>query len=107
MNVIAALARNRAIGYKGRMPWRLPEDLQRFKAITMGHVLLMGRTTFESIGRPLPGRRTIVVTRRTDWSTRGAEIAASIDDAIEKAGPAEIFVAGGADIYRQTIDRAG
>lgn len=104
--LIAAMARNRAIGIKGQLPWRLSDDLKRFKAITMGHVLLMGRTTFDSIGRPLPGRRTIVVTRQRDWSAPGVEVAHTIDEAIEKAGHHQIFVAGGADIYRQTIDRA-
>lgn len=128
--LIAAMARNRAIGHQGRLPWRLPEDLRRFKAITMGHVLLMGRTTFDSIGRPLPGRRTIVVTRQANWSAPGVEVASSVDEALDKAGkPADprgiaqavpvdprgsaqavpvdsVFVAGGGDIFRQTIDRA-
>ena len=104
--LIAAMARNRAIGYKGQLPWRLSEDLKRFKAITMGHVLLMGRTTYDSIGRALPGRRTIVVTRRSGWSGAGVEVAHSIDAAFEKAGGDWVFVAGGGEIYAQTIDRA-
>lgn len=104
--LIAAMARNRAIGYKGQLPWRLPDDLRRFKAITMGHVLLMGRTTFESIGRALPGRRTIVVTRQHGWSAPDVEVAHSIDAALEKAGLDRVFVAGGGEVYAQTIDRA-
>jgi dihydrofolate reductase len=104
--LIAAMARNRAIGYKGQLPWRLPDDLRRFKAITMGHVLLMGRTTFDSIGRALPGRRTIVVTRQKDWSATDVEVAHSIEAALEKAGSDRVFVAGGAEIYAQTLDRA-
>jgi dihydrofolate reductase len=104
--VIAAMARNRVIGRGGQLPWRMPEDLRRFKAITMGHVLVMGRTTFDSIGRALPGRRTIVVTRQPDWSFEGVEVAHSIDEALALAGGGPVFVAGGGDIYRQTIDRA-
>jgi dihydrofolate reductase len=104
--LIAAMASNRAIGYKGQLPWRLPEDLRRFKTITMGHVLLMGRTTFDSIGRALPGRRTIVVTRQSDWSAADVEVAHSIEAALEKAGKERVFVAGGAEIYAQTLDCA-
>ncbi len=106
VSVIAAVARNGVIGNQGKMPWRLPEDLKRFKAITMGHVLLMGRETYDSIGRPLPGRRTVVVTRQHGWSMPGVEVAHSIEGAFEQAGDAEVFVAGGGDVYRQTIDRA-
>ncbi len=105
--VIAAMARNRVIGHRGQLPWRLPEDLRRFKAITMGHVLLMGRTTFESIGRPLPGRRTVVVTRQPDWTATGVTVAHTIEDAFGLAGEGAVFVAGGGDIYRQTLHRAG
>ena len=104
--VIAAMARNGVIGRGQQLPWRLSEDLRRFKAITMGHVLLMGRTTFDSIGRPLPGRRTIVVTRQPGWSAPGVDVAHSIDEALSRAAGAQVFVAGGGDVYRQTIDRA-
>jgi dihydrofolate reductase len=104
--VVAALARNGAIGYRQQLPWRLPADLRRFKALTMGHTLIMGRATFDSIGRPLPGRRTIVVTRQRGWGAPGAEVAHSIDEALERAGSETVFVAGGGDIYRQTVDRA-
>jgi dihydrofolate reductase len=100
------MARNRAIGYKGQLPWRLSDDLKRFKAITMGHVLLMGRATFESIGRALPGRRTIVVTRQSGWSAADVEVSHSIEGAFENAGSDHVFVAGGAEIYAQTLDRA-
>jgi dihydrofolate reductase len=104
--LIAALARNRTIGCRGQLPWHLPEDLQRFKAITLGHVLLMGRATFDSIGRPLPGRRTIVVTRQPAWHVPGVEVARTIEDAFEKAHEETVFVAGGGEVFRQTIDRA-
>jgi dihydrofolate reductase len=104
--VIAALARNGAIGCRQQLPWRLPADLRRFKALTMGHTLVMGRATFDSIGRPLPGRRTIVVTRQPDWRATGAEVVHSIDEALQRAAAETVFVAGGGDVYRQTIDRA-
>ena len=104
--VIAAMARNRVIGRQGRLPWRLPEDLRRFQALTMGHALVMGRMTFESIGRPLAGRRTIVVTRQDAWAAPDVDVAHSIDEAFARAGEDVVLVAGGADIYRQTIARA-
>jgi len=98
--LIAALARNRAIGRDNAMPWRLPEDLQRFKRLTLGHVVIMGRKTFESIGSPLPGRDNIVITRARDWSPPGCAVVHSLDAAlasVESRG--EAFVIGGAQIY--------
>lgn len=108
LTAIAAVARNGVIGAQGDLPWRLPADLRRFKALTTGHVLVMGRKTFESIGRALPGRTTIVVTRRPGWSADGVRVASSVDDALAAAaelGP-ETFVAGGAEIYAQTLAHA-
>jgi len=111
-SLIAAVAENRVIGRGNDIPWRLPEDWQRFKATTMGHHLLMGRRTWESIGRPLPGRTTVVITRGSlDLPAEVASVAsaASLDDAIElarAAGDDEAFVAGGAEIYRQSLHRA-
>lgn len=108
LTAIAAVARNGVIGAQGDLPWRLPADLRRFKALTTGHVLVMGRKTFESIGRALPGRSTIVVTRQPGWSADGVRVASSVDDALVTAaelGP-ETFVAGGAEIYAQTLARA-
>ena len=104
--VIAAMARNGVIGRQGQLPWRLPEDLKHFKTVTMGHPLVMGRATYDSIGRPLPGRRTIVVTRQAAWSAPGVEVARTIDDALARAGDDLVFVAGGGDLFRQTINRA-
>ena len=112
--LIAAVARNGTIGADGGLPWHLPADLQRFKALTMGHPMVMGRRTFDSIGRALPGRRTIVVTRDPDWSAPGVEVAHSVDEAIDLALTAatassradRCMVVGGGEIYRQTIDRA-
>lgn len=106
LTLIGACAHGGVIGRDNRLPWRLPEDLKLFKATTMGHVLIMGRRTFESIGRPLPGRTTIVVSRNPEWRAEGCLHAESIDAALALArreNRGEIFVAGGADIYRQTL----
>ncbi len=100
---IAAVARNGVIGNGTDIPWRIPEDWRRFQRLTMGEPLIMGRKTYDSIGRPLPGRRTIVVTRDPGWSAAGVEVAASWEDALERARrhqPKTIYVAGGGEIYR-------
>ena len=102
---VVAMTPRGVIGRDGDMPWRLSSDLRRFKRLTMGGTLIMGRKTFDSIGRPLPGRRTIVLTRRADWSTPGVATAASPDQAIELAGPERTFVVGGAQIYRELLPR--
>ena len=95
------MAANRVIGRDGGLPWRLPGDLRRFKAITMGKPILMGRRTFESLGRPLPGRENIVITRDRSWSAPGCRVAHSLDEALALAGEAgELMVIGGAEIYR-------
>lgn len=107
--VVAAVARNRVIGSSGDLPWRLPADMKRFKAITLGKPMIMGRKTFDSIGRPLPGRRIIVVTRNPGWHAEGAETAASLAQALElaRAGePDEIVVAGGGEIYARAVPLA-
>lgn len=104
--LIAALARNRVIGRDNRLPWRLPADLRRFKELTMGHTLLVGRKTFESIGRPLPGRKMLVVSRREGYAPEGVRVARSVQEALDLAregGETELFVGGGAEIYRQTL----
>ncbi len=109
LSIIAALGRNRAIGYQNTLPWRLPADLQRFKQLTMGHHLLMGRKTFESIGRPLPGRTSIIITRQADYKAEGCLIVHSLEEAIAIAqtrGEQEAFVIGGADIYAQALPLA-
>ncbi|HQV90896.1 MAG TPA: dihydrofolate reductase [Phycicoccus sp.] len=100
VTLIAALGRNRIIGRDGTMPWHLPEDLKHFKALTMGHPMVMGRKTFDSIGRPLPGRRSIVITRDREWRVPGVEVAHSFDEALDLAGPADrVFVIGGGEVY--------
>jgi len=104
--LVVAMAENRAIGKNGDLPWHLPADLKHFKAVTMGKAMIMGRKTFQSIGRPLPGRRTIVVTRNRDWSADGVEVAFSLQDAVALAGEGDIMVVGGGEIYAQAIKAA-
>ena len=106
ISAIAAMAANRVIGDRDRLPWRLPEDLARFKRLTMGGTLLLGRKTYESIGRPLPGRTTVVVSRQPGYAPEGVLVAGSIDLALERAGEGNVWIAGGAEIYRQALDRA-
>ena len=109
ISIIAAMGRNRAIGYKNTLPWKLPTDLQRFKLLTLGHHMIMGRKTFESIGRPLPGRTSIIITRQKDFQAEGCLIAHSLDAAIELAksrGEEEAFIIGGAEIYAQALSIA-
>jgi dihydrofolate reductase len=102
---ILARADNGVIGRDGQLPWRLPADLKRFKALTMGRAMVMGRKTFESFPAPLPGRRHIVLTRDPHWSAAGAEVATSSDAALALAGR-EAAVIGGAEIYALLLDRA-
>ena len=107
LTLIAAVARNGVIGADGGMPWHLPDDLRRFKQLTLGAPMMMGRRTFESIGRPLPGRRTVVVTRDADWSVDGVDVAHSVEEALDLlAYEPRVSVVGGGQIYRQTIDDA-
>jgi dihydrofolate reductase len=107
VTLIVAKARNGVIGRDNTIPWHLPEDLKHFKATTLGHAVLMGRRTFDSIGRPLPGRRIIVLTRDPEWAYPGCERAASIESALALlADQEEIFIAGGAEIYRQALVHA-
>ena len=109
VSLIAALARNRVIGKENRLPWHLPQDLKRFRALTTGHAVIMGRKTFESIGKPLPGRKNIVITRNQDYAPQGVARAASLDEALaiaNSSGETEAFVIGGAEIYRIAMPRA-
>jgi dihydrofolate reductase len=104
VTLIAAVARNGVIGNGPDIPWHLPEDFAFFKRTTMGHVLVMGRQTFDSIGRALPGRRTIVVTRNRFWRHPDVEVAHSFEEALALAGPAdEVFVCGGGQIYAEAM----
>ncbi len=108
--MIAALGeKTRVIGKNNRLLWKIPEDLKRFKAITSGHAVIMGRKTFESIGRPLPNRTNIVITRNPGFEAPGCIISPSLESALEEAGkiePSEIFILGGGEIYRQALPYA-
>lgn len=107
ISLIAAIGKNGELGKDGKLLWRLPHDLARFKKLTSGHAIIMGRKTFEAIGKPLPDRRSIIVTRNLGYSADGAETAASIKDAVARAGSdAEIFVIGGGEIYQEALPYA-
>lgn len=107
VTIVAAVAENGVIGRGGDIPWRLPGDLARVKRLTMGHVLVMGRRTYESIGRPLPGRTTVVVTRQANWRADGVLVAHDLETAFELAArhDSQVYVFGGADIYAGALDR--
>jgi dihydrofolate reductase len=105
--LIVAMARNRVIGANGAIPWHLPNELQLFKRLTMGHHIVMGRKTFESIGRLLPGRTTVIVTRQAGYAVPGAVVAHSLEEALAAcAGDDEVFVIGGAEIFRSALPLA-
>ncbi len=106
LSLIVATERSRGIAIRNPLPWRLPEDLAFLKRTTTGHTIIMGRKTFDSIGRPLPNRRNIVVTRNPDWSHPGVETAGSLQDAVSMAGDGEAFVIGGAQIYIESLPLA-
>jgi len=115
LSLIVAMAKNRAIGRDNALPWHLPDDLKYFKSVTMGKPIVMGRKTFDSIGRPLPGRLNIVITRNSEWQHPGVAVASSLQEALMMAAsdegsgshsPREVMVIGGEQIYRTAIDRA-
>lgn len=107
LSLLVAMSENRVIGRGGQLPWRLSADLRRFKSLTMGHPIVMGRKTFQSIGRPLPGRTTIVVTRQPGFQAPGARVAHDLEQALEiAASDPETFIVGGAEIYGMTLPRA-
>ncbi|HIJ91170.1 MAG: dihydrofolate reductase [Desulfobulbaceae bacterium] len=105
--LIAAMAKNRVIGKGNAIPWNIPGEQQRFKAMTMGHTLIMGRKTYESIGRPLPGRKTVIITRNPTYQAAGCLVAENLHAAIALCAEAEkIFIAGGGQIYREALPLA-
>lgn len=109
ISLIAAMDEKRGIGKAGKLPWRLSSDLKRFRELTMGHHLIVGRKTFESIGKPLPGRQLIVVSSQAGFRADGCLVTGSIEDALvlaQERGETEVFVIGGAEIYTQTLDLA-
>ncbi len=105
VTLIAAVARNGVIGAGGAIPWHLPEDFAHFKATTQGHTLVMGRATFDSIGRPLPGRTTVVLTRDPDWRADGVLTATNLEEALALA-EGDVYVAGGAAVYEAALPYA-
>lgn len=108
-SIIAALTSNGVIGRNNQLPWHLGSDLKRFKQLTMGHHLIMGRRTFESVGRPLPGRTTVVITHDPSFAAEGVQVAHSFEEAVgiaERAGDDEPFIAGGAVVFEQALHRA-
>ena len=103
LTIVVATDSRRGIGINNTLPWHLPEDLAFFKRTTSGHPIIMGRKTFESIGRPLPNRRNIVITRNPEWKRDGVETASSLTEAAKLAGDNEVFVIGGAQIYAEAL----
>jgi dihydrofolate reductase len=106
ITLVVAIDAQRGIGADNKLPWHLPEDLAHFKRVTLGHPVIMGRKTFDSIGRPLPKRRNIVVTRNRDWRHEGVDSAASLADAIALVGEAPASIIGGAQIFGESMDIA-
>ena len=101
--IIAAMSRNRVIGHQGKIPWHLPEDLRRFRELTTGHTVVLGRKTFESIGKALPGRNNIVISSNQSFSAQGCQVAGSLEEALAMAGDGQIFICGGGMIYGDAI----
>lgn len=105
--LIAALAENRTIGYKGKIPWKIPEDLKRFRQLTLNHPIIMGRKTYDSIGKPLDKRKNLVLTRDKNFNSPGIVICYNLEDALKKCEKDEtVYVIGGEQVYRDTIDKA-
>ena len=104
LSLIVAISENHVIGREGQLPWHLSADLKRFKQLTMGHHIVMGRKTYDSIGRQLPGRTSVVLTRQTDWAVEGVLTASDLETALELAGDdEEVFVIGGSQIYQLAL----
>jgi dihydrofolate reductase len=106
LTLVVAMDAQRGIGINNKLPWHLPEDLAHFKRTTSDHAIVMGRKTFDSIGRPLPNRRNIVITRNAEWRHERVEAMSSIEEALRLAGDDEIFVIGGAQIFSETLPLA-
>ncbi len=106
LTIVAAMGRNGGIGRRGDMPWRLPAELRHFKRTTLGKPVVMGRKTWESIGRPLPGRQNLVVTRNPAYRAEGVQVVGSLVEAIEAAEGSEVMVIGGGELYRQSLPLA-
>lgn len=107
ISIVAAVARNGAIGHRGALPWHLPDELRHFRRITLGKPVLMGRKTFQAIGTPLPGRSNIVISRNPGFQAPGVTVSGSLDAALEHAGGGEVMVIGGGELYRLALPLAG
>ena len=104
LSIIVAMSENRVIGRDGALPWHLPADLTRFKQLTMGHAIVMGRKTYESIARPLPGRRSIVLSRNVDYRPVGVDVVANLQEALKQTDDQqEVFVIGGSSLYQMAL----
>jgi dihydrofolate reductase len=109
VSIIAAMDQNQGIGIDNKMPWHLPADLKRFKRVTMGHHLILGRKTYQSIGKKLPGRKMIVLSRNADFLPEHAEKCTSLEEALElaqNAGEKEVFIIGGGQVYQESLPQA-
>lgn len=107
LSCIVAVSENGVIGRDNDLPWHLPDDLNRFKSLTMGHPIVMGRKTYDSIGRPLPGRRSVVLTRSSEYAPEGVTVVGSLDEALDACeGEVEVFVIGGASLFAEALPRA-
>jgi dihydrofolate reductase len=106
LELIVAMDPDGVIGRDNQLPWHLPDDLRYFKRVTTGHTLVMGRRTFESIGRPLPNRRNLVLSRQPGWRCPGVEVFPDLDAALTAAGPGPVFIIGGAELFRAALPRA-
>jgi len=107
ISIIVAMSKNNVIGANNALPWHISEDLKRFKSLTMGKPIIMGRKTFDSIGRPLPGRKNIIITRNTDLKIKGVDVVSSVDNVFSLIKDEEqVFVIGGEEIYRIFLDHA-
>ncbi len=106
LSIIVAVADNHLIGGSNKLLWHLSADLKRFKSLTMGHPVIMGRKTFESIGRPLPGRENVVITRNSKFKADGITVVSSLDEALKKFTDRDVFIIGGAEIYAQSLSMA-
>ena len=106
LTIVVAMDARRGIGIDNKLPWHLPEDLAHFKRVTLGHPIIMGRKTFDSIGRPLPGRRNIVITRNRDWRHEGVEVVYSLEEAVALAGIEAASIIGGAQVFAEALGLA-
>lgn len=107
VSLIVAMARNRVIGRDNKLPWHIPADLRRFRDLTLGHTIVMGRKTYEGIGTPLPGRQTIIVTRQEGYAPPGCVVVHSLEEALAAAGSAdEVFICGGGELYAEALPLA-